>query len=97
MPERHQLIYLGSTRSGAAVWQCPRCQARMLTRQWPPFAAEVLVEGDPGVAHSGRFGEAMAGRRPLPGPASRLTPAERSWLDHNGIDWDGPDSDEPAA
>jgi len=69
----------------------------MLTRQWPSFAAEVLAEGDPGVAHSGRFGAAMAGRQPLRGPAAGLTPGERTWLGRNGIDWDGADSGESAA
>lgn len=89
MSQQHELVYIGSTRTGAEVWQCPRCEARLLTRQWPSFAAEVLAEGDPGVAHSGRFGAVMAGRQPVRGPAAQLTPAERNWLDRNGIDWDG--------
>lgn len=97
MPEQHELVYLGSTRTGADIWQCPRCEARMLTRQWPSFAAEVLAEGEPGVAHSGRFGAAAGGRQALRGPAARLTPAERSWLDRNGIDWDGTGAGESAA
>lgn len=99
MPEQHELAYIGTTRSGAEVWQCPRCAHRMLTTWWPSFKAEVLDEGDAGVAHTGSLGAAMAGRQALRGPAAPLTPGERTWLDHVGIDWDGdgPARDEPAA
>lgn len=97
MPEQHELAYIGTTRSGAEIWQCPRCEARMLTRRWPSVTAEVIAEGEPGVAHTGRMADAMAAREPLRGPAAQLTPAERSWLDDNGIDWDGPETGESAA
>lgn len=99
MPQQHELAYIGTTRSGAEIWQCPRCPHRMLTRRQPSFSAELITEGDPGVAHVGNLGDAMAAGQPLRGPAARLTSGERSWLDHNGIDWDGtrPGWDEPAA
>lgn len=87
MPEQHELVYIGTARSGADVWQCPRCPHRMLTRWRPSFQAEVLDEGDPGVAHTGNLGAPMAARQPLRGPAAPLTAGERTWLDRLGIDW----------
>lgn len=99
MPQQHELVHIGTARSGADIWQCPHCAHRMLTRWWPSFQAEVLSEGDPGVAHSGSLGAAMAGRQALRGPGARLTAGERNWLDDIGIDWDadGGDRDKPAA
>jgi hypothetical protein len=99
VPEQHELVYVGTARSGADIWQCPRCEHRMLTSWRPTFKAEVLQEGDPGVAHSGSLGAAAAGRHALRGPAALLSEGERSWLDDAGIDWDveGPDEDKPAA
>ncbi|MBO0801714.1 MAG: hypothetical protein J2P25_01365 [Nocardiopsaceae bacterium] len=88
MPEQHELEYIGTARSGADIWQCPHCEHRMLTRWWPSFQAEVLSEGDRGVAHSGNLGAPMAGRQALRGPAAPLTAGERNWLDSLGIDWD---------
>ena len=98
MPEQHELVYVGTARSGAHIWQCPRCEHRMLTSWQPAFRAEVLREGDPGVAHSGSLA-AVSGRQALRGPAAVLTEGERAWLDNAGIDWDadGPDQDRPAA
>ena len=97
MPEQHELVYMGTARSGADIWQCPRCDHRMLTRWQPVFKAEVLHEGDPGVAHSGNL--AAVRRHALRGPAAALTEGERAWLDNVGIDWDadGPDQQKPAA
>ena len=54
MPDQHELVYIGTARSGAGIWQCPRCDHRMLTRWQPTFQAEVLREGDPGVAYRTR-------------------------------------------
>jgi hypothetical protein len=88
-PEQHELEYAGAARSGDDIWQCPRCGHRMLTRWTPYFQAEVLAEGDPPVPHVGHLGAAMAGHRVLRGPAASLTTGERSWLENNGIDWDG--------
>ena len=98
MPDQHELVYIGTARSGAGIWQCPRCEHRMLTRWQPTFQAEVLREGDPGVAHSGSL-DAAAGWHTLRGPAAVLTAGERGWLDNAGIDWDadGADWDRPAA
>ena len=97
MPEQHELIYIATTRSGAAIWQCPRCEHRMLTRSQPTFEAELLREGDPGVAHSGNLGAVKT--QVLRGPAAVLTEGEQAWLDNAGIDWDadGADWDKPAA
>jgi len=70
----------------------------MLTRWQPAFKAEVITEGDPGVAHTGSM-SATVGRPALRGPAATLTAGERTWLDENGIDWggEGPGEDESAA
>jgi hypothetical protein len=69
----------------------------MLTRWQSAFKAELLREGDPGVAHSGSLGAVK--RHALRGPATVLTEGERGWLDNAGIDWDAesPDQDKPAA
>jgi hypothetical protein len=61
----------------------------MLTRWTPYFQAEVLAEGSPPVPHVGHLAAAMSGHRVLRGPAASLTTGERSWLENNGIDWDG--------
>lgn len=79
MPEEHELVYVGTAQSGAEIWQCPRCEHRMLTRWSPSFKAEVVAEGDPRVTHSGSMGAAAN---------APLTPGEQTWLSDLGIAWD---------
>lgn len=88
MPQQHEVVYVGSEGSGAEIWHCQECGHRLLTRREPHFEFEVLAEGDPRVVHTGSMG-AVHGGHTLRGPAAALTRDERSWLDDNGIDWNG--------
>lgn len=86
MPQQHEVVYVGSERSGAEIWHCRECGHRLLTRWQPRFEVQVLAEGDPQAVHTGNMGAAPAGHV-LRGPAAALTRAERAWLHGNGIDW----------
>ncbi|MGQ0575055.1 MAG: hypothetical protein ACT4RN_12750 [Pseudonocardia sp.] len=86
--EQHVMELQGTLPSGAQEWSCPTCGRHFIVR-WPPhYQRLVLTEGDVNAAHVGATGDVRLDAD-VPAPSAEAEHAWRSWLDDNGMTWDG--------
>ena len=88
MSAHHEMVYTGTTESGALEWSCTECSRRLLFR-WPPhYEKVVLDQGDDSAhTHTGGTGDLRNTadvQAPAPGSPTQV---EHDWLATHGIAW----------